>query len=140
MAEGVKQRTMNRQIYLRPMTFSRYDAKRCLVYLNEEVIENHVPEDAPEDFTPVTAYAYTGTEPDGGTLIEAADDSRDSLVNGIIRSRYSQSEEDAIKTHQIELLKNPQGLFEKASEYEAEWIEFNAVREMAKATVDGWLE
>ena len=129
---------MNRQIYLRPMTFSRYDAKRCLVYLNEEVIENHVPEDAPEDFTPVTAYAYTGTEPDGGTLIEAADDSRDSLVNGIIRSRYSQSEEDAIKTHQIELLKD--STIEKSTAYEAEWVEFNAFRERAKATVDGWLE
>ena len=140
MAEGIKQRTMNRQIYLRPMTFSRFDSKRCLVYLNEEVIDNHVPEDAPEDFMPVTAYAYTGTEADGGTLIDAADDSRDSLVNGIIRSRYSQSAEDAIKTHQIELLKNPQSFMEKASEYEAEWIEFNAVREMAKATVDGWLQ
>ena len=122
------------------MTFSRFDSKRCLVYLNEEVIDNHVPEDAPEDFAPITAYAYTGTEADGGTLIDAADDSRDSLVNGIIRSRYSQSAEDAIKTHQIELLKNPQSFMEKASEYEAEWIEFNAVREMAKATVDGWLE
>ena len=121
------------------MTFSRFDSKRCLVYLNEEVIDNHVPEDAPEDFAPITAYAYTGTEADGGTLIDAADDSRDSLVNGIIRSRYSQSAEDAIKTHQIELLKNPQSFMEKASEYEAEWIEFNAVREMAKATVDGWL-
>ena len=131
---------MNRQIYLRPMTFIRFDSKRCLVYLNEEVIDNHVPEDAPEDFAPITAYAYTGTEADGGTLIDAADDSRDSLVNGIIRSRYSQSAEDAIKTHQIELLKNPQSFMEKASEYEAEWIEFNAVREMAKATVDGWLK
>ena len=122
------------------MTFSRYDANRCLVYLNEEVIDNHVPEDAPEDFKPVTAYAYTGTEADGGTLIYAADDSRDSLVNGIIRSRYSQSEEDAIKTHQIELLKNPQTFSEKAADYEEEWVEFNAVREMAKATVDGWLK
>ena len=122
------------------MTFIRFDSKRCLVYLNEEVIDNHVPEDAPEDFAPITAYAYTGTEADGGTLIDAADDSRDSLVNGIIRSRYSQSAEDAIKTHQIELLKNPQSFMEKASEYEAEWIEFNAVREMAKATVDGWLK
>ena len=138
MAEGIKQRTMNRQIYLRPMTFSRYDANRCLVYLNEEVIDNHVPVDAPEDFKPVKAYAYTGPVEDGGTLIVAADDSRDSLVNGIIRSRYSQSEEDAIKTHQIELLKD--STIEKAAAYEAEWVEFNAVREMAKATVDGWLK
>ena len=129
---------MNRTIYLRPMTFSRYDAKRCLVYLNEEVIDNHVPEDVPEDFKPVTAYAYTGTEEDGGTLIMATDDTRDSLVNGIIRTRYSQSEEDAIKTHQIELLKD--ATIEKASDYEAEWAEFNAVREMAKTTVDGWLK
>ena len=129
---------MNRQIYLRPMTFSRYDADRCLVYLNEEVIDKHVPEDAPEDFKPVTAYAYTGTESDGGTLVDAADDSRDSLVNGIIRSRYSQSEEDAIKTHQIELLKDAS--IARAAEYEAEWVEFYAFREMAKATVDGWLK
>ena len=129
---------MNRAIYLRPMTFSRYDAKRCLVYLNEEVIDNHVPEDVPEDFKPVRAYAYTGTEEDGGTLIEAVDDSRDSLVNGIIRTRYSQSEEDAIKTHQIELLKD--ATIAKAADYEAEWAEFNAVREMAKTTVDGWLK
>ena len=128
---------MNRAIYLRPMTFSRYDAKRCLVYLNEEVIDNHVPEDAPEDFKPVTAYAYTGTEEDGGTLIMATDETRDSLVNGIIRTRYSQSEEDAIKTHQIELLKD--ATIAKAADYEAEWTEFNAVREMAKETVDGWL-
>lgn len=129
---------MNRAIYLRPMTFSRYDAKRCLVYLNEEVIDNHVPEDVPEDFKPVTAYAYTGTEEDGGTLIMATDDTRDSLVNGIIRTRYSQSEEDAIKTHQIELLKD--ATIAKAADYEAEWAEFNAVREMAKTTVDGWLK
>ena len=120
------------------MTFSRYDAKRCLVYLNEEVIDNHVPEDVPEDFKPVTAYAYTGTEEDGGTLIMATDDTRDSLVNGIIRTRYSQSEEDAIKTHQIELLKD--ATIAKAADYEAEWAEFNAVREMAKTTVDGWLK
>ena len=131
---------MNRQIYLRPMTFSRYDANRCLVYLNEEVIDNHVPVDAPEDFKPVKAYAYTGPVEDGGTLIVAADDSRDSLVNGIIRSRYSQSEEDAIKTHQIELLKNPQTFSEKAADYEEEWVEFNAFRERAKVTVDGWLK
>ena len=97
-----------------------------------------MPVDAPEDFKPVKAYAYTGPVEDGGTLIVAADDSRDSLVNGIIRSRYSQSEEDAIKTHQIELLKD--STIEKAAAYEAEWVEFNAFRERAKAIVDGWLK
>lgn len=128
---------MNRAIYFRPMTFSRFNDTQFLVYLNEEVIEKYVPEDAPEDFEPVTAYAYTGTEEDGGTLISAADDSRDSLINGILRTRYSQTEEDAIKTHQIIRLSNPN--CEKADEYANEWNVFNVEREYAIQVVDTWL-
>ena len=130
---------MNKAIYTEPRTFEKYDNTRFMVYLNQEVIPDYVPEVFESDNKPdpVTAYAYTGTEVDGGTLIEATSPDRDSLINGIIRSRYTQSEEDAIKTHQIELLKDA-GIA-KAAEYEAEWAEFNAVREMAKATVDGWL-
>lgn len=128
---------MNRAIYFRPMTFSRFNDTQFLVYLNEEVIEKYVPEDAPEDFEPVTAYAYTGTEEDGGTLISAADDSRDSLINGILRTRYSQTEEDAIKTHQIIRLSNSN--CEKADEYANEWNVFNVEREYAIQVVDTWL-
>lgn len=131
---------MNRKIYPERKTLVRYDDNRYMAYLNEEVVENYVPdgmegEEAPE---PVTGYAYTGTEPDGGTLIAAAVMSRDSLINGIIRSRYSQTEEDAIKTHQIELFKNPD--IAKAGDYEAEWEAFNTFRTDAIATVDRWLE
>lgn len=129
---------MNRKIYLERMTFSRYDGGRCLVYLNEEKIENHVPADAPEGFKPVTAYAYTGPEDDGGTLIEAADESRDALINGVIRSLYSQTEEDAIKTHQILALTNPG--HDKAADYASEWARFNIDREEAIRTVDSWFE
>lgn len=130
---------MNKAIYTEPRTFEKYDDKRYMVYLNQEIIPDYVPEvmqseQVPE---PITAYVYTGTEVDGGTLIETTSSDRDSLINGIIRSRYTQSEEDAIKTHQIELLKN--ATIDKAADYEAEWAEFNTVREMAKATVDGWL-
>lgn len=107
------------------------------MYLNEEVIENYVPEDAPDGFKPVTAYAYTGTEPDGGTLIDAPDDSRDTLINGMIRSIYTQSEEDAIKTHQLIVLTNPDT--DKAQEYASEWAKFNIDREYAKNLVDSWL-
>lgn len=130
---------MNKAIYSEPRTFEKYDNARFIVYLNQEIIPDYVPEVMHSEQTPepVTAYAYTGTEVDGGTLIETTSSDRDSLINGIIRSRYTQSEEDAIKTHQIELLKDA-GIA-KAAEYEAEWAEFNAVREMAKATVDGWL-
>ncbi len=128
-----------RAIYLQPRTFERYDNRRYMVYLNEEVIDNYIPEvrEGEKQPKPVTAYAYTGTEPDGGTLIEATSADRDSLINGIIRSRYSQSEEDAIKTHQIELLKD--GSIEKAVVYEQEWTEFSTTRTMAKQTVDSWL-
>lgn len=131
---------MKRTIYTEPKTLVKYDDNRYMAYLNEEVIEGYVPEgreggSSPE---PVTGYAYTGTEPDGGTLIAATDMSRDSLINGIIRSRYSQTEEDAIKTHQIELIKNPD--IPKAGDYESEWEAFNAFRASAIATVDRWLE
>lgn len=132
-----KMNSMNRVVYLQKMTFGRFDRTRCLAYLNEEVIENYVPEDAGEDFVPCTAYAYTGTEDDGGTLIDAADDSRDALINGIIRSRYSQTEEDAIKTHQIMMLKEPD--CDKAADYASEWAAFCVEREDAIRTVDGWL-
>ena len=130
---------MNRVIYLNKRTFEKYDNTRYIVYLNEEVLENHIPEVPEGQPTPaaVTAYAYTGPVKDGGTLIEAASADRDSLINGIIRSRFSQSEEDAIKTHQIELLKDPS--IEKAIAYEKEWEEFNNTRIMAKTVVDCWL-
>lgn len=128
---------MNRLIYTSRMSYSRYDDTHCLAYLNEEVVENYVPDDAPEGFEPVTGYAYSGPEDDGGTMIDAANDSRDSLINGIIRSRYSQTEEDAIKTHQIMLLKDPE--CDKASEYASEWAAFCTERENAIRIVDGWL-
>lgn len=132
--------TMKRAIYTERKTLVKYDDNRYMAYLNEEVIDGYVPEVRNGEKTPepVTGYAYTGAEPDGGTLIAAADMSRDSLINGIIRSRYSQTEEDAIKTHQIELFKNPD--IPKAEDYEAEWEAFNAFRTEAIATVDRWLE
>ncbi len=131
---------MNKATYTERRTLVKYDDNRYMAYLNEEVIEDYVPEvrEGEESPEPVTGYAYTGTEPDGGTLIAAGDMSRDSLINGIIRSRYTQTEEDAIKTHQIELFKNPD--IPKAEDYEAEWEAFNAFRTEAIATVDRWME
>lgn len=132
---------MKRAIYTDgPRSFEKYDDTRYMVYLNEEVITDYVPEsrdDQPSP-APITAYAYSGDESNGGTLIETTSCDRDSLINGIIRSRYSQSAEDAIKTHQIELLKVDN--HPKLEDYEAEWVEFTALREMAKTTVDRWLQ
>jgi len=131
---------MSRVVYLERKSFVQYDDQHVMVYLNEELVPDYVPEvmegqQAPE---PATGYSYEGTMPDGGTLIEASSVDRDSMINGIIRSRYSQSEEDAIKTHQILLLKDP--LIDKAIDYESEWAAFDGFREFAKSVVDGWLE
>ena len=128
---------MNKNVYPLPKTFSRYDNERVMVYLNEQKVEGYVPDNAPEGTKPISGYTYTGTEPDGGTLIYAMDESRDELINGIIRSRYSQTEEDAIKTHQIIALQNPRCA--KSSEYASEWAAFCVERENAIATVDRWL-
>jgi hypothetical protein len=129
---------MNRTVYPEPRTFSRYDDTHALVYLNEEVIEDYLPEDAPEGTKPSTGYAYTGAMVDGGTLIDTADYSRDNLINGIIRTRYSQTQEDAIKTHQLLVLINPKHA--RAAEYRAEFDAFEAYREYAIEVVDGWMQ
>lgn len=123
--------------YMERKTFLRYDSARVMVYLNEEIIENYLPDNPQEGQEPYTAYAYTGTETDGGTLINVTSTDRDSLVNGIIRSRYTQSEEDAIKTHQIIRLTDPDN--SKTAEYLSEWQEFNAFRQQTIEWVDNVL-
>lgn len=73
-----------RAIYTERKTFVKYDDNHYLLYLNEEVLENHVPEGhggEPEP-EPRVAYAYTGTCEDGGTLIEAADATYERFVSG----------------------------------------------------------
>lgn len=129
---------MNTAIYTERRTFEKYDDQRYIVYLGERVIPDYTLPAMDETLQePVTGYSYTGTEVDGGTLINATSPDRDSLINGIIRTRYSQTEEDAIKTHQIELLKGNK--VEKSEEYEVEWNMFNDFRTNAIQIVDGWL-
>ncbi len=128
---------MKRKVYTGKRTFLRYNEKQVLAYLNEEIVENFVPEDAEDGTEPVTGYAYTGPEEDGGTLLDTDGTDRDSLINAVIRTQYSQSEEDAIKTHQLLLLQNPE--HEKKAEYQSEWAQFLVERENAINMVDNWL-
>jgi hypothetical protein len=58
--------------------------------------------------------------------------SRNNIVNAVIRGIYSQSEEDAIKTHQLEVLT---GEISKDI-YADEWRKFNELREKAKIIAD----
>ena len=132
---------VNRVIYPQRRSFEKYDGNHLVVYLNEEIIPDYVPEEMdrqpmPE---PTTAYAYQGTMKDGGTLIECSSTSRNDLVNGIIRCQYTQSEEDAIKTHRLQVIGNEIADEEELAKYNQEWTDFNSVRAVAKEYVGRWL-
>jgi hypothetical protein len=126
--------------YPRQMRPSKYDGAHFLCYLNEKPA-TYKPDETSE---PMEGYSYTGSMPDGGTLIECDEWNRDKLVNGIIRSKYLQTEEDAIKTHQIQLLQAKAGMEgeplteENTSEYMSEWAEFQSFRQYAINLVNSW--
>ncbi len=119
---------------------SKYDGAHFLCYLDEKPAA-FKPDDSSEA---VDGFSYTGTMPDGGTLVECDEWNRDKLINGIIRTKYLQTEEDALKTHQIQLLQAEAGLEggglsdEKKTEYISEWQEFQAFRQEAIDLVNGW--
>lgn len=126
--------------YPRQMRPSKYDGAHFLCYLNEKPA-TYKPDETSE---PMKGYSYTGSMPDAGTLIECDEWNRDKLVNGIIRSKYLQTEEDAIKTHQIQLLQAKSGMEigalpdDKAAEYVNEWNEFQTFRQNAINLVNSW--
>lgn len=127
---------MTKKIYSQRKTMEKYDDSRYLLYLNERVIEGYVPEQQEDGVAPapITAYEYEGAEPDAGTFVNATSADRDSLINGLIRTRYSQTAEDAIKTHQIEIIHDPGNA--KVEEYLKEWDDFNAFRNECIKAVD----
>lgn len=132
---------MNRVIYTERRKCEKYDEKYFIGYLNEEIIPDYVPEviDGQPQPEPTTGYAYQGPMADGGTLIEATEKERGSLVNGIIRSQYNQSEEDAVKTHRLQVIGGEITDADKLAEYNKEWAAFNSVRDSAKEYADRWL-
>lgn len=126
--------------YPRQMRPSKYDGAHFLCYFNEKPA-TYKPDETSE---PMEGYSYTGSMPDAGTLIECDEWNRDKLVNGIIRSKYLQTEENAIKTHQIQLLQAKAGMEigalpdDKAAEYVNEWNEFQTFRQNAINLVNSW--
>lgn len=129
-----------KKVYLNPQRPTKYDGARFIVYLNARPAEYREDEDS----EPVPGVEYTGTMEDGGTLIDCDEWNRDKLINGIIRTKYLQTEEDAIKTHQLQLLQVEVGLdvgslpAEKRAEYLNEWAEFQAFRQAAIDIVNTW--
>lgn len=127
-------------VYPHKMRFSRYDETHFLVYLNE-FESSYQPDD---DSEPVPGFSYTGDMPDGGTLIDCDEENQNKLINGIIRTCYLQTEEDAIKTHQIQLLQANTNIEsgsisdEQRDEYLSEWETFQNWRQYAIDLVHSW--
>ena len=84
---------MKREIYYSKRSFSKYDDSHYIVYLNEEVLENFVPETFEGDKAP-------GPEEDGGTLIEAKSATYDEFVSGLVRLEFPQAKVEAILLNQ----------------------------------------
>lgn len=124
----------NRVVYTEEKKYSKYDEGHYMTYLGEEILTDYIPEDLPEDselrLQPVTGYAYTGTEPDGGTLIEASDANYDDFVAGLIRLKYTPDAESAINSNMLLAVVSPEN--PRADEFKNEWQAFQNYREECK--------
>lgn len=119
---------MHSKVYGYPLKFFRHSEGKILAFLNEEVVEDFVPT---EGAKPTIGYKYSGTEIDGGTLLPCSNpDSRDDVINAIIRSRYSETEEFSIHRHH---LTDPDN-------YVEEWVAYNDFVEKAKQLYKKWTE
>ena len=87
---------MNKNYYPTQKTFVKYDDEHFLLYLNEEIVEDYLPENAEDGAVPFTAYAYWGTEPDGSTKIKATEATYAEFAAGLIRNSYTLDQELAL--------------------------------------------
>ena len=98
---------MNKKYYLARKSFVKFDDNHYLLYTNEQKVDNYHPETATgsldaskqsedENTEGVTAYSYEGTEPDGSTKIQATAATYDDFTAGLVRTRYSQNQVEAI--------------------------------------------
>ena len=115
---------MTTQFNPQRQTYIKYDDSHYLLFLNEQAAEQE------DEFSGnISGYTYTGTMPDGSTLIEAtgvtAENMRGKFIAGLIGTQYS-------KDDQIALLANG----EDTNEHAEELAKFKAVRAAAKKAVD----
>ena len=119
---------MTTQFNPQRQTFVKYDDSHYLLFLHEQEAEQE------DEFGgKISGYSYTGTMPDGSTLIEAtgvtAENMRGKFIAGLIGIEYS-------KDDQIALLANG----EDTAAHAEELAKFKAVRAAAKKAVDELLK
>lgn len=115
---------MTTQFNPQRQTFVKYDDSHYLLFLHEQTAEQE------DEFSgKISGYTYTGTMPDGSTLIEATDvtteNIRGKFIAGLIGLEYSLND-------QIALLANG----EDSEEHSEELVIFKKVRNEVKKNVD----
>lgn len=115
---------MTTQFNPQRQTYIKYDDSHYLLFLHEQTAEQE------DEFSgKISGYTYTGTMPDGSTIIEAtgvtSENMRGKFIAGLIGTQYS-------KDDQIALLANGEDTAAHAEELE----KFKAVRAAAKKAVD----
>lgn len=126
---------MKKVYYPTQKTFVKYDDEHFLLYLNEEIVEDYLPENAEDGAVPFTAYAYSGTEPDGSTKIKATEATYPQFVTGLIRTEYSADAVEAI-------LLNSQSTFDapKEAEHKLEFADLEEFRQECKDAIANLLQ
>ena len=93
---------MPKCVYRERRTFQKYDAGHIIGYLNETIVKGYQPEvmEGEKPAKPFDGYQYEGPCTDGGTILVCLNPgNRDEMINAIIRSKYTMSEEFAIHRH-----------------------------------------
>ncbi|KAA6325466.1 hypothetical protein EZS27_025328 [termite gut metagenome] len=117
-------------------TYEKYDENHFLLYLNEQETEitkaeNEIfQEQGNETPETVPGYAYTGTMPDGGTLVEAKEADYGNLVAGLIRTKYPANDVEALQGNMLIAVSDPEN--EKAESYKQDWNGFQTFRNECK--------
>lgn len=116
---------MHTQFYTQKKTFSKYDGSHYLLYLNGKATTKVLEEG--ED--PVSGFEYTGNFDDGGTMIKATEATYDQFVSGLIRTRYSADQVEAI------LLNIQSNDPDRMAEFQQELDTLNAYRDECKHVI-----
>lgn len=118
-----------KKIYLSRKSYVKFDDDHYLLYIGEQRVDNYHPESAAPDGNSskqadegVTAYSYEGDEIDASTKIQAKAATYDEFTAGLVRTRYSQDQVEAI------LANHGDG----DAEHEAEFEAYQAWRKTAK--------
>ena len=129
------------QSYPARRTFEKYDALHYLLYLNEEAVQyvplSFTPGDDSEAIAapaPVDGFSYTGTMPDGGTLIAATEAKYAEFVAGLIRLTYSADDEQALQTNMVSALADNSQI--KAWLWKQEFDTYQSYRAACKKQAD----